>query len=54
MVRRFSRKTNAEIITIDLTRLSKDGLFVLQRYVDQYVVATFLYDSTLIGEIHLS
>jgi hypothetical protein len=51
MVRRSSRKTNAEIVTIDLARLSKDGLFVLQRYVDQYVVATFLHDSTLIRDL---
>ncbi|KAK7048702.1 Adenylosuccinate lyase [Favolaschia claudopus] len=34
MVRRTSKKSKAQIITIDLTRLTKDGLVVLQQYVD--------------------
>ncbi|KAF7364827.1 Adenylosuccinate lyase [Mycena venus] len=34
MVRRSSKKSKAEIVTIDLTRLTKDGLTVLQKYVD--------------------
>ncbi|KAJ7364940.1 hypothetical protein DFH08DRAFT_950484 [Mycena albidolilacea] len=34
MVKRFSKKTKAKVVTIDLTRLTKDGLLVLQRYVD--------------------
>ncbi|KAJ6585410.1 hypothetical protein B0H19DRAFT_420837 [Mycena capillaripes] len=39
MVRRSSRKFKTEVVNIDLTRLSKEGLLVLQRYIDQYVVA---------------
>ncbi|KAJ7741356.1 hypothetical protein B0H16DRAFT_1565505 [Mycena metata] len=34
MVRRTSKKTKAENVTIDLTRLTKEGLLILQRYVD--------------------
>ncbi|KAK7022120.1 Adenylosuccinate lyase [Favolaschia claudopus] len=34
MVRRTSKKSKAQIITIDLTRLTKDGLVVLQQYVE--------------------
>ncbi|KAJ7617493.1 hypothetical protein DFH06DRAFT_1364559 [Mycena polygramma] len=34
MVRRSSKKSKAEAVIIDLTRLSKEGLLVLQRYAD--------------------
>jgi hypothetical protein len=43
MVKRFSKKTKAKVVTIDLTRLTKDGLLVLQRYVDQYVAISLQF-----------